>query len=1066
LGPNANISPNGGSRNAEAIIDLGSGTRSIRILTANITLKGFEIRNSANAGAIMAGTFSETSGGAAPMNTRIEKNYMHDLSGSAIALVTFSAREWNWTITDNKIQNVANGNYYGGQYGSGIQIWAGNNCSVTNNVLSNIAYIGLHMGWVGNSTFSGNIVNGFSVAGIQGFSNTFDNNVISGNEFNNSGTPAGEGIRINTNPSSLTISNNKVSGCTKGISFPDVALTGSIEITNNSLAGNTTGIYHGGAGQLDAPCNWYGSACLDMNQAKFGPVTIATVLNSGIDSDLSTNGFQPAPGTCVSAGSQPPAPTNLACWETATFNNSTCQWDVTGTQPPQPGGAVSLNTPYDISSLPGYGVATSAVFYFSAGGWAGWSVPAGKVVLGAKIISAGDAESDFAVFRPAGPGEVFPHYTYGANEYGWVMQAKSGQSNPGVQIEVYYADPVTDYSISLSPSQLNYNGGGGYGGLSAPTGRVVSGGGYHFVNSYSSASISALAVAGSSWPHYTYGSGEQGWVVRGPSNGMANPGRIYVVSFTVPSNQNCWDNYVFNNQTCQWENTGSQPPAPTNLACWETATFNNSTCQWDVTGTQPPQPPALNCWDNYQFNTGSCSWENIGTPGLTDMVATPVNASFSTCVLVALNSVTHTTSGATGIGSATGLPGGVTASWANDEITISGTPSESGTFNYSIPLTGGCGSLSATGTITVIAPGSESVEDPQFSSGTGSYSSLQYVSLSTATPGAEIYYTTNGNLPLFDVPNSFTQLYTGPITVAQTTKIYSVARLACATSLIKFAEYTFAVPLIVSTPVITPGTGTYAGAQTVTISVSTPDADIYYTTTGNEPVIGTVFTKLYTGPFILNGDATVRAMGVKSGMGNSSVAVAYLTFSSTTPICATPVISPATGSYTSPQTVNITCSTPGSTIYYTTNGNEPLLNPFPNSFTSVFSSSFPLSGSGEITIRAMATAPGFMPSSVEVSVITLSGGTPRQAVDQNISAQELVVSPNPSSGRFFISIPAEYYQEAMSLQVLNTAGKLISNRSVKAEGSEMISLEDQPQGIYLLKVQTGGMQKTFRLVKN
>jgi hypothetical protein len=449
-----------------------------------------------------------------------------------------------------------------------------------------------------------------------------------------------------------------------------------------------------------------------------------------------------------------------------------------------------------------------------------------------------------------------------------------------------------------------------------------------------------------------------------------------------------------------------------------------------------------------------------------DCIVGDASSSPTLCINTILTDITHTSTGTTGIGTATGLPAGVSASWANNLITISGAPTESGTFNYSIPLTGGCGSLSATGTITVIAPGSESVEDPQFSSGTGSYSSLQYVSLSTATPGAEIYYTTNGNLPLFDVPNSFTQLYTGPITVAQTTKIYSVARLACATSLIKFAEYTFAVPLIVSTPVITPGTGTYAGAQTVTISVSTPDADIYYTTTGNEPVIGTVFTKLYTGPFILNGDATVRAMGVKSGMGNSSVAVAYLTFSSTTPICATPVISPATGSYTSPQTVNITCSTPGSTIYYTTNGNEPLLNPFPNSFTSVFSSSFPLSGSGEITIRAMATAPGFMPSSVEVSVITLSGGTPRQAVDQNISAQELVVSPNPSSGRFFISIPAEYYQEAMSLQVLNTAGKLISNRSVKAEGSEMISLEDQPQGIYLLKVQTGGMQKTFRLVKN
>ncbi|MFM9027948.1 MAG: SprB repeat-containing protein, partial [Bacteroidota bacterium] len=35
-------------------------------------------------------------------------------------------------------------------------------------------------------------------------------------------------------------------------------------------------------------------------------------------------------------GTQPSAPTNLSCWQTATFNNTTCQWDVTGTQPQQP----------------------------------------------------------------------------------------------------------------------------------------------------------------------------------------------------------------------------------------------------------------------------------------------------------------------------------------------------------------------------------------------------------------------------------------------------------------------------------------------------------------------------------------------------------------------------------------------------------------------------------------------------------------------------------------------------------------------------------------------------------
>jgi hypothetical protein len=66
-----------------------------------------------------------------------------------------------------------------------------------------------------------------------------------------------------------------------------------------------------------------------------------------------------------------------------------------------------------------------------------------------------------------------------------------------------------------------------------------------------------------------------------------------------------------------------------------------------------------------------------------------------------LSGITHTTTGATGIGTPTGLPAGVSASWSSNQITISGMPTASGTFNYSIPLTGGCGSVNATGTITV-----------------------------------------------------------------------------------------------------------------------------------------------------------------------------------------------------------------------------------------------------------------------------------------------------------------------------------------------------------------------------
>ncbi|MBU6177895.1 MAG: hypothetical protein KGO80_09060, partial [Bacteroidetes bacterium] len=53
-----------------------------------------------------------------------------------------------------------------------------------------------------------------------------------------------------------------------------------------------------------------------------------------------------------------------------------------------------------------------------------------------------------------------------------------------------------------------------------------------------------------------------------------------------------------------------------------------------------------------------------------------------------LTNITHNTTKATGIGTATSLPAGVTAAWSDNVITISGTPTATGPFNYTIPLTG------------------------------------------------------------------------------------------------------------------------------------------------------------------------------------------------------------------------------------------------------------------------------------------------------------------------------------------------------------------------------------------
>jgi len=66
------------------------------------------------------------------------------------------------------------------------------------------------------------------------------------------------------------------------------------------------------------------------------------------------------------------------------------------------------------------------------------------------------------------------------------------------------------------------------------------------------------------------------------------------------------------------------------------------------------------------------------------------------CINTVLTNITHATTGATGIGAAVGLPAGVTAAWAANMITISGTPTASGVLITPFHWTGGCGAVNAT----------------------------------------------------------------------------------------------------------------------------------------------------------------------------------------------------------------------------------------------------------------------------------------------------------------------------------------------------------------------------------
>ena len=162
------------------------------------------------------------------------------------------------------------------------------------------------------------------------------------------------------------------------------------------------------------------------------------------------------------------------------------------------------------------------------------------------------------------------------------------------------------------------------------------------------------------------------------------------------------------------------------------------------------------------------------------------------------------------------------------------------------------------------------VATPTFSPAAGTYSTAQTVTISTATSGASIRYTTNGSTPSETVGT----LYSAPITVSATTTINAIAYESGMTDS-TVASATYAIQLQVATPTFSPAAGTYSTAQTVTISTATSGASIRYTTDGSTPseTAGT----LYSAPIAVSATETVKAIAYETGFTDSSVASAAYT---------------------------------------------------------------------------------------------------------------------------------------------------------------------------------------------
>lgn len=196
-------------------------------------------------------------------------------------------------------------------------------------------------------------------------------------------------------------------------------------------------------------------------------------------------------------------------------------------------------------------------------------------------------------------------------------------------------------------------------------------------------------------------------------------------------------------------------------------------------------------------------------------------------------------------------------------------------------------------------------------------------------------------------------------------------------------------------PIITPNGGSATSPIAAAISSALTGAQIYYTLDGTTP---TVFSTLYTGPLSVSASATLQALVTAPGYLPSPAAAAVFVIQA-----IAPSISPAAGTYTTPQTITLTDGTVGASIYYTKDGTTPT---FPVTGTTQLYVG-PFSVATSATVKAIAAAPGLSNSAVSSAAFVINASS---------SALRAPIT-------FFTAINTPQYQNYMNAAWCASAGK-------------------------------------------
>ncbi|MBN1144063.1 MAG: chitobiase/beta-hexosaminidase C-terminal domain-containing protein, partial [Bacteroidales bacterium] len=244
--------------------------------------------------------------------------------------------------------------------------------------------------------------------------------------------------------------------------------------------------------------------------------------------------------------------------------------------------------------------------------------------------------------------------------------------------------------------------------------------------------------------------------------------------------------------------------------------------------------------------------------------------------------------------------------------------------------------------------------------------------------------------------------------------------------------------------VFTPAPGYLNNPATVTITTSTTDVTIYLAFVDSETVS---LDSLYSGPITVDSSLVIKAIAFKDGWQDSDTATAVYTF-----MVDTVEFNVSGGSYSTAQQIELSCSTIGAEIRYTTDGSEP------GETSALYTT--PISLTTSTTIKAKAFRDKYLPSAVSEAIYTIVISDIAEP-EENYS---LKIYPVPAAEYVKIELDG-LSADKVDLSIINTTGQVVYSNSIKATEAVEVDLGRLNPGTYMILLNTGKDKITRKLIK-